>query len=146
MKQRGRRKMDCLVNGQSSVRIKNRIHLEGRGPEDGSPLLHVRGYEELCWSQLFHFRRNEFVKEVRERLRKREGERKRCFSVCRALTDFMQSGPGKRWSREQEGWRNSLLPFGFLFSFSKSILARILLVTSDKNKSSSSQKANYFTL
>lgn len=72
MKQRGRRKLDCLVNGQSSVRIKNRIHLEGRGPEDGSPLLHVRGYEELCWSQLFHFRRNEFVKEVRERLRKRE--------------------------------------------------------------------------
>ena len=44
MKQRGRRKLDCLVNGQSSVRIKNRIHLEGRGPEDGSPLLHVRGY------------------------------------------------------------------------------------------------------
>lgn len=30
------------------MRIKNRIHLEGRGPEDGSPLLHVRGNEELC--------------------------------------------------------------------------------------------------
>ena len=72
MKQRGRRKLDCWVNGQSSVRIKNRIHLEGRGPEDGSVLLHVRGNEELCWSQLFHFRRNEFVQEVRERLRKRE--------------------------------------------------------------------------
>ena len=74
MKQRGRRKLDCSVNGQSSVRMKNRIHLEGRGPKDGSPLLHVRGNEELCWSQLFHFRRNEFVQEVRERLRKSERE------------------------------------------------------------------------
>lgn len=30
------------------MRIKNRIHLERRGPEDGNPLLRVRGNEELC--------------------------------------------------------------------------------------------------
>lgn len=48
MNRSSRRKLDCSVNGESSVRIKNRIHLEGRGPEDGSPLLRVRGNEELC--------------------------------------------------------------------------------------------------
>ena len=31
----------------------------------------------MCWSQLFHFRRNEFVKEVRERERERERLRER---------------------------------------------------------------------
>lgn len=91
MKQRGRRKLGLFGKWvRSSVRIKNRIHLEGKDRRWKS-LLHVRGYEELCWSQLFHFRRNEFVKEVRERLRKRERECKRL--VCRAPTDFMQSGP-----------------------------------------------------
>lgn len=117
MKQRGRRKLDCLVNGQSSVRIKNRIHLEGRGPEDGSPLLHVRGYEGLCWSQLFHFRRNEFVKEVRERLRKRERESASAVSLSvepsQTLCSQAQERAGVE-NRKAGGTLFHLLAFFFL--------------------------------
>ena len=144
MKQRGRRKLDCWVNGQSSVRIKNRIHLEGRGPEDGSVLLHVRGNEELCWSQLFHFRRNEFVQEVRERLRKRERESASAVSLSVEPSKTSSSQAQERAGTENRKAGGTLFYLlAFFFFFSKSILARILLVTSDKNKAVQAKKGTF---